>query len=102
MSETVNKEFAGTVFVMKEIAPLTALSYINRMDREGIMNENLIKDVIVKGCGIGSTLMTEEKINKIFKRQVQDMIKLYVEILKYNNLFPEEEGPEGNEEGSEE
>ena len=32
----------------------------------------------------------------------QEMIKLYVEILKYNNLFPEEEGTEGNEEGSEE
>lgn len=101
MSEVVTKEFAGTPFVMKELAPLTALSYVNRMEREGIMSETLIRDVLVKGCGIGSTSMTEEKINKIFKRQVQDMIKLYVEILKFNNLFPEEE-EEGNEEGSEE
>jgi hypothetical protein len=85
---------------MKAFPALLAVSFINRIERDGMMNESLIRDVILKGCTVGSTAMTEQKINKNFEREVIKMLELYTEILKYNNLLPEEE--EGNVENSEE
>lgn len=98
-TEVVTKEILGVGYVMKAFPALTAVSFINRIEREGMMSETLIKDVVLKGCTIGSSAMTEQKINKNFEREVLKLLELYTEILKFNNLVPEES--EGNEEGSE-
>lgn len=101
MSEVVIKEIDGVGYVLKLFPAMVGLSFISRLEREG-MSPEVIRDVIVKGCGIGSVNMTEAKFNTQFAGKYKPMMELFAEILQYNNLFPEAEGEEGNEEGSEE
>lgn len=101
MSEVVVKEIDGVGYVLKLFPAMVGLSFISRLEREG-MSPEVIRDVIVKGCSIGSSGMTEAKFNTQFAGKYKPMMELFAEILQHNNLFPEAEGEEGNEEGSEE
>lgn len=101
MSDLVVKEIDGSSFVLKLFPAMVGLSFISRLEREG-MSPEVIRDVIIKGAGIGSVTMTEAKFNTQFAGKYKPMMELFAEVLKYNNLFPEAEGEEGNEEGSEE
>lgn len=101
MSDVVIKEIDGVGYVMKLFPAMTGLGFISRMEREG-MSPEVIRDVIVKGSSIGSAGMTEAKFNTQFAGKYKVMMELFAEVLKHNNLFPEAEGEEGNEEGSEE
>lgn len=100
MSEAVVKEIDGVGYVLKLFPTMVGLNFISRLERDGMAPE-VIRDVVVKGCSIGSVGMTEAKFDNQFKGKYKQMMELFAEILKYNNLFPEAEGEEGNEEGSE-
>ena len=99
MSEVVIKEIDGVSYILKMFPAMVGLSFISRLEREG-MSPEVIRDVIIKGAGIGSTNITEAKFNTQFAGKYKPMMELFAEVLKYNNLFPEAEGEEGNEEGS--
>lgn len=101
MSEVVVKEIGGTSYVLKLFPTITGLRIMQSLERDGFTPET-IRDTIVKGCGIGSTAMTEAKFDTHFRGKYREMMELFAEILKYNNLFPETDGEEGNGEGSEE
>ena len=99
MSDVIVKEIDGVGYVLKLFPTMTGLGFISRMEREG-MSPEVIRDMIIKGCSIGSIGMTEAKFNTQFAGKYKEMMQLWVEISKYNNLFPEGEGEEGNGEGS--
>lgn len=101
MSEVVVKEIDGTGYVLKLFPTTTGLRIRQSLERDGLTPETM-RDTVVKGCSIGSTAMTEAKFDTHFRGKYREMIELFTEILKYNNLFPEVEGEEGNAEGSEE
>ena len=100
MSEVVVKEIGGTGYVLKLFPTMVGMRIMQSLEREGFSPET-IRECVVKGCSIGSTGMTEAKFDTHFRGKYKDMMELFAEILKYNNLFPED-GEEGNEEGSEE
>lgn len=98
--EVVVKEIGGTSYVLKLFPTRVGLRIMQSLEREGF-TPDVICDTIVKGCSIGSSAMSEAKFDSHFKGKYKEMMELFAEILKYNNLFPED-GEEGNEEGSEE
>lgn len=100
MSEVVVKEIGGTGYALKLFPTMVGMRIMQSLEREGFSPE-VIRDAVVKGCSIGSVGMTEAKFDTHFRGKYREMMELFAEILKYNNLFPEE-GEEGNEEGSEE
>ena len=101
MSEVVIKEIGGISFSLKLFPAMVGLNVIGRLEREGMAGE-VIGEVIVKGASRGSVAITEKSFDSLFAGKYKEMMELFAEILKYNNLFPEAEGEEGNEEGSEE
>lgn len=100
MSEVVIKEIGDSSYVLKLFPTMVGMRIMQSLEREGFSPET-IRECVVKGCSIGSVGMTEAKFDTHFRGKYKEMMELFAEILKYNNLFPEE-GEEGNEEGSEE
>lgn len=98
--EMVTKEVAGKTFVLKLIPTMAALSIVNKLERQGFTPE-VIFEVVSKGAKVGSVDITQKRFDEIFAGQIKALMELFAEILKYNNLFPDE-GEEGNENGSEE
>ena len=101
MSETITKHIGGVGFTLKLFPAMVGLNVISRLEREGMTGE-VIREVIVKGSSKGSVAITEKSFDSLFAGKYKEMMELFAEILQYNNLFPEAEGEEGNEEGSEE
>lgn len=98
------KQIGETSYVLKLFPAMTGLSIISRIEKSGGFTEDIILEVIAKGCAIGSTSIDRKKFDKHFAGKYAEMMELFAEILKYNKLFPEAqeaEGEEGNEEGSE-
>ena len=100
MSEVVIKEIGGISFSLKLFPAMVGLNVIGRLEREGMAGE-VIREVIVKGASRGSVAITEKSFDSLFAGKYKEMMELFTEILKYNNLVPED-GEQGNEEGSEE
>lgn len=100
MSEIVVKEIGETGYVLKLFDTMVGLKLMEKLQNEGFSPE-VIRDAITKGSSIGSVSITEAKFNTHFRGKYKEMMELFTEILKYNNLVPED-GEQGNEEGSEE
>lgn len=100
-AELVIKEIGGTSYVMKMIPTMTALGIVSKLEKHGFTPE-VIFEVVSKGAAIGSASIDAKKFDKHFAGKIKELMELFAEILKHNNLFPEVEGEEGNEEGSEE
>lgn len=96
--EMVTKEVAGKTFVLKLIPTMAALGIVNKLETQGFTPE-VIYEVVSKGAKVGSVDITQKRFDEIFAGQIKELMGLFAEILKFNNLFPEEEG---NENGSEE
>lgn len=101
MSDELNtKEIGGTTYTLKLFPTMTALNIINKLEKHGFSPE-VIFEVVSKGAGIGSVGIDQKKFDKHFMGKIKELMELFSEILKFNNLFPEVEGEEGNESGSE-
>lgn len=92
-------EISGKAFVLKLIPTMSALSIVQRLEREGFTPE-VIFDVVSKGAMIGSVNITQKKFDEVFAGKIKELMELFAEVLKYNNLVPDAD--EGNESGSEE
>lgn len=94
------KMIGETGYALKLFPTFTALEIISKLEKFGFSPE-VIFEVVSRGAAIGSVSITRKKFDEHFQRKLPDLMELFAEILKYNNLFPEKEGDEGNEEGSE-
>lgn len=97
--EAVTKEIGGTTYVLKMFPTMTGLRLVQTLQREGMVPE-VIREVVTKGAGIGSAGIDDKKFDIHFRGKYPELMELFAEILKYNELFPEDD--EGKEEGSEE
>lgn len=95
------KEIGGTTYVLKMFPTMTGLGMISKLEKNGFTDE-VILEVITKGASIGSLSIDRKKFDQHFQGKYKELMELFAAVLKYNNLFPEDEGEEGNEEGSEE
>lgn len=95
------KTIGETGYALKLFPTFTALEIISKLEKFGFSPE-VIFEVVSKGAAIGSVSIDRKKFDKHFQRKLPELMELFAEVLKYNNLFPEKEGDEGNEEGSEE
>lgn len=100
-AELTIKEVGGTSYVMKMIPTMTALGIVNKLEKQGFTPE-VIFEVVSKGATIGSATIDIKKFDKHFAGKIKELMELFAEILKHNNLFPDAEGEAGNEDGSEE
>jgi hypothetical protein len=92
-------------YVLKMFPALTGLKLMNKLEHTvrttgTMMDDALVFEVISKGCSLGSVNFTEAKFNSHFKGKYKEIYELFAEVLKHNNMFPEES--EGNEQDSEE
>lgn len=101
MSDLVTKEIGETTYVLKLIPAMKALGIVNKLEKFGFTPE-VVLEVVSSGAAIGSATIDEKRFNKQFAGKLQEAMELFAEVLKYNKLFPEAEGEEGNEDGSEE
>ncbi len=97
--EATTKEINGTTYVLKMFPTMTGLRLVQTLQREGFAPE-VIREVVTKGASIGSTAIDEKKFDSHFRGKYAELMELFAEVLKYNDLFPDES--EGKEEGSEE
>lgn len=99
-TDVTMKEIGGTTYVMKMIPTMAALSIVSKLEKHGFTPE-VIFEVVSKGAKIMSADITQKKFDEHFAGKIKELMELFAEILKHNNLFPEAEGEEGNEDGSE-
>lgn len=95
------KEIGGTEYVLKYFPTTKGLQILTRMQNNGFSAE-VIEEVIIGGCSIGSVAMDKKKFDSQFRGKYAELMELFAEILKYNKMFPEEEDESGNEDVSEE
>lgn len=96
--ELTIKEIGGTSYVMKMIPTMSALSIVSKLEKQGF-TPDVIFEVVSKGAKMMSVDITPKRFDEHFAGKIKELMELFAEILKFNNLFPEEEG---NENGSEE
>ena len=92
-------EIGGTSYVLKLFSTTTALNVVNKLEKQGFSPE-VVFEVVSKGAGIGSVAIDQKKFDKHFAGKIKELMELFGEVLKYNNLLPE--GDEGNESDSDE
>lgn len=95
------KEIGETSYNLKLFPTMTALEIISKLEKQGFTPE-VIFEVISKGANIGSVVIDRKKFDNHFRGKLKDVMELFAAVLKYNNLFPEDEATEGNEDGSDE
>lgn len=101
MNTDINTTQIGdSTYVLKLIPTMSALGILSKLEKFGGTPE-VIFEVINKGSGIGSLSFDQKKFDKHFMGKVKDVMALFEAIMKFNNMFPEVEGEEGNEDGSE-
>lgn len=99
------KEINGTAYVLKLFPTSTGLRIAQRLERAansdtGILDPEMMQEVITKGASIGSVDIDAKKFDTHFRGKYADVFELYAEVLKFNKLIPE--ASEGNENDSEE
>lgn len=94
-------EIGETSYSLKLFPTMAALEIINKLEKQGFTPE-VIFEVVSKGATIGSVLIDRKKFDSHFRGKLKEVMELFAAILKHNKLLPEDEGVEGNEEGSEE
>ena len=100
--EDTTKQIGETTYVLKLFPTMVGLNIINRLTTGGgAYTEDIILDVVTKGAVIGSASIDRKKFDKHFSGKYSELMELFVEILKFNKLFPDVEGEEGNEQDSE-
>lgn len=90
--EDVTKQIGETTYTLKLFPTMTGLSIVTRLEALGTFTPEIIFEVVTKGAGIGSTVITEKKFNEHFRGRYGELMELFAEVLKHNKMFPEDEG----------